>query len=116
MPPEGGKGGMGGSILGASEDGSDLRLTAAGASVVQQESFPPYFGRGEQSTREGGRGNTVLKPSFLGRWWWYEDKKGCHFKLRDLGPTTQLLGMEIHRDRPNCTLSLSQSQFITNLL
>jgi len=24
--------------------------------------------------------------------------------------------MEIHRDRPNCTLSLSQSQFITNLL
>ena len=39
-----------------------------------------------------------------------------HFKLRDLGPTTQLLGMEIHRDCPNRTLSLSQSQFITNLL
>ena len=39
-----------------------------------------------------------------------------HFKLRDLGPTTQLLGMEIHRDRPNRTLSLSQTQFITNLL
>jgi hypothetical protein len=39
-----------------------------------------------------------------------------HFKLRDLGPTTQLLGMEIQRDRPNRTLSLSQSQFITNLL
>ena len=39
-----------------------------------------------------------------------------HFKLRDLGPTTQLLGMEIHRDRPNRTLSLSQSQFITDLL
>jgi hypothetical protein len=39
-----------------------------------------------------------------------------HFKLRDLGPTTQLLGMEIHRDRPNRTLFLSQSQFITNLL
>jgi hypothetical protein len=30
-----------------------------------------------------------------------------HFKLRDLGPTTQLLGMEIHRNRPNRTLSLS---------
>jgi len=29
---------------------------------------------------------------------------------------TQLLGMEIHRDHPNRTLSLSQSQFITNLL
>jgi hypothetical protein len=39
-----------------------------------------------------------------------------HFKLRDLGPTTQLLGIEIHRDRPNRSLSLSQSQFITNLL
>jgi hypothetical protein len=39
-----------------------------------------------------------------------------HFKLRDLGPTTQLLGMEIHRDQPNHTLSISQSQFIINLL
>jgi hypothetical protein len=39
-----------------------------------------------------------------------------HFKLRDLGPTTQLLGMEIHRDRPNRTLSLSQSQFILDLI
>ena len=39
-----------------------------------------------------------------------------HFKLRDLGPTTQLLGIQIHRDRPNRTLSISQSQFITNLL
>jgi hypothetical protein len=39
-----------------------------------------------------------------------------HFKLRDLGPTTQLLGLEIHRDRPNRRLSISQSQFITNLL
>ena len=39
-----------------------------------------------------------------------------HFKLRDLGPTTQLLGMEIHRDRPNHRLFLSQSQHITNLL
>jgi hypothetical protein len=39
-----------------------------------------------------------------------------HFKLRDLGPTTQLLGLEIHRDRPNRRLCISQSQFITNLL
>jgi transposase InsO family protein len=39
-----------------------------------------------------------------------------HFKLRDLGPTTQLLGMEIHRDRPNHRLYLSQSQHIANLL
>jgi hypothetical protein len=39
-----------------------------------------------------------------------------HFKLRDLGPTTQLLGLEIHRDCPNHCLSICQSQFITNLL
>ena len=39
-----------------------------------------------------------------------------HFKLCDLRPTTQLLGMEIHRDHPKHSLSLFQSQFITNLL
>jgi hypothetical protein len=39
-----------------------------------------------------------------------------HFKLCDLGPTTQLLGMEICRDRPNRHLYLSQSQHIANLL
>ncbi len=36
-----------------------------------------------------------------------------HFKLQDLGPTTQLLGLEIHRDCPNCCLSISQSQYIS---
>ena len=39
-----------------------------------------------------------------------------HFKLRDLGPTTQLLGLEIHRDRSNRCLSISQRQYISNLL
>ena len=39
-----------------------------------------------------------------------------HFKLRNLGPTTQLLGMEIERDHPNCRLYLSQSQHIANLI
>src|ERR1700677_820177 len=39
-----------------------------------------------------------------------------HLKPRDLGPTTQLLGIEIHRDRPNCRFSISQSQFISNLI
>ena len=34
----------------------------------------------------------------------------------DLGPTTQLLGLEIYRDRANLTLSISQRWFITNLL
>ena len=66
VPPKGGEGGMGGSILGASEDRSNLQLTAAEASVVQQESFPPYFGRGEQSMREGGRSNTGHHAQFPG--------------------------------------------------
>ena len=39
-----------------------------------------------------------------------------HFKLRDLGLTTQLLGMEIYRDCPNQTLCPSQNQFIIGLL
>jgi len=39
-----------------------------------------------------------------------------HFKLCDLGPTTQLLGMEIHKNRSNHTLSIFQSQFTINLL
>jgi hypothetical protein len=38
-----------------------------------------------------------------------------HFKLRDLGTTTQLLGLEIHRDRPNHCLLLSQRQYIANM-
>jgi hypothetical protein len=35
-----------------------------------------------------------------------------HFKLRDLGPTTQLLGIKIDRDRPSRTISLSQKQYV----
>ena len=44
------------------------------------------------------------------------EKLSSHFKLHDLGPTMQLLGLEIHRDCPNHILTISQSQFITNLL
>ena len=39
-----------------------------------------------------------------------------HFKLRDLGPTTQLLGFRIDRDRPSRTISLSQKQYILDML
>ena len=39
-----------------------------------------------------------------------------HFKLRDLGPTTWLLGVEIIRDRSKRILSLNQSQYILSLL
>ena len=53
-------------------------------------------------------GMNILTPSLM--------ELSQHFKLRDLGPTTQLLGMEIHRDRPNRRLCLFQSQHIANLL
>ena len=53
---------------------------------------------------DGAKINTIVQELFH------------HFKLQDLGPTTQLLGMEIHRDHPNCRLYLSQSQHIANLL
>lgn len=39
-----------------------------------------------------------------------------HFKLRDLGPTSWLLGIEITRDCPNRSLSLSQRQYILDIL
>ena len=39
-----------------------------------------------------------------------------HFKLRDLGPTSWLLGIQITRDRLNRTLSLSQRQYIVDML
>jgi hypothetical protein len=39
-----------------------------------------------------------------------------HFKLRDLGPTSFLLGIEIVRDRPAHSISLSQHQYILDML
>ena len=39
-----------------------------------------------------------------------------HFKLRDLGPTKFLLGVEIIRDRSKHTLALSQRQYIIDML
>ena len=39
-----------------------------------------------------------------------------HFKLRDLGPTSWLLGILITRDRPNRCISLSQRQYIIDML
>jgi hypothetical protein len=39
-----------------------------------------------------------------------------HFKLHDLGSTTFQLGMEIICDRPNCTLHLSQCQYVLDML
>ena len=39
-----------------------------------------------------------------------------HFKLRDLGPTSYLLGMEITRNRSQHSISLSQRQYIVDIL
>ena len=39
-----------------------------------------------------------------------------HFKLRNLGPTNFLLGIHITHDIPNRTISLSQCQYIVNIL
>ncbi|KZT28913.1 hypothetical protein NEOLEDRAFT_1225147, partial [Neolentinus lepideus HHB14362 ss-1] len=39
-----------------------------------------------------------------------------HFKLRDLGPTSWLLGVEIKRDRSSRTLTISQRQYILDIL
>ena len=41
---------------------------------------------------------------------------GNHFKLRDLGPTSLLLGVEITRNRSKRTIHLSQTQYILNKL
>lgn len=39
-----------------------------------------------------------------------------HFELRDLGPTSWLLGIQVARDRSKRTLSLSQRQYIVDML
>jgi hypothetical protein len=40
----------------------------------------------------------------------------AHFKLRDLGPTSFLLGVEVKRDRSKRTLTLSQRRYILDIL
>ncbi|KAF7367080.1 Integrase catalytic domain-containing protein [Mycena sanguinolenta] len=44
------------------------------------------------------------------------DELSKHFKLRDLGPTKWLLGVEIERDRESRKLSMSQRQYILDVL
>ena len=45
-----------------------------------------------------------------------KDELKKRFKLRDLGPTSFLLGVKVERDRANCTLWLSQRQYVIDLL
>ena len=39
-----------------------------------------------------------------------------HFKLRDLGPTTELLGIKINRNRANRSLIISQLHYCAEML
>jgi len=41
---------------------------------------------------------------------------GQHFKIRDLGPTTQLLGIKIDRDYSKHSISISQHHYCLNIL
>ena len=45
-----------------------------------------------------------------------KDELQSHFKLRDLGPTTWLLGVEITRNWEQHSISLSQHQYVLDLL
>ena len=45
-----------------------------------------------------------------------KDELAKHFKLHDLGPTSFLLGVHIQRDRAKHTLTISQKQYITDVL
>ncbi|TFY64067.1 hypothetical protein EVJ58_g2864 [Rhodofomes roseus] len=45
-----------------------------------------------------------------------KDDLRMHFKLRDLGPTSWLLGVKIERDRTKHSLSISQQQYALDVL
>ena len=47
---------------------------------------------------------------------WVKSELAKRFKLHDLGPTSWLLGVHIQRDRPNHTITLSQQQYILDML
>ena len=47
---------------------------------------------------------------------WIQTLLHEEFEMTDLGPLTSFLGMEIRRTRPNRTLHLSQTQYITTIL
>ena len=45
-----------------------------------------------------------------------KDALASHFKVRDLGPVSSLLGVQVTRDRSKRTLQLSQRQYIIDIL
>jgi transposase InsO family protein/predicted RNA binding protein YcfA (HicA-like mRNA interferase family) len=46
----------------------------------------------------------------------FKKELATHFKIRDQGPTSFLLGVKLERDRPNRTITLSQPAYIQDLL
>ena len=46
----------------------------------------------------------------------FKHEMGQHFKMKDLGPLTHILGVEVKRDRQNRILTLSQGGYIKQVL
>ena len=46
----------------------------------------------------------------------FKEEMGAYFKMKDLGPLTHILGVEVHRDRPRRTLTLSQEAYMKQVL
>ena len=59
-------------------------------------------------------GVTIILPVFVVQS--FIAQLSQHFKIRDLGPTTQLLGIKIDRDRAKRSISLSQRQYCLDVL
>lgn len=47
---------------------------------------------------------------------WLKDELSSEFEMKDLGPTTKILGMHIIRDRDSKTLFLSQIEYVEKVL
>lgn len=45
-----------------------------------------------------------------------KDLLSSEFEMKDLGPARRILGMDIHRDREKCVLTLSQGAYVTKVL
>ena len=46
----------------------------------------------------------------------FKQEMGQHFEMKDLGPLTHILGMEVKRDRRHRILTLSQGGYIKQIL
>ena len=60
--------------------------------------------------------NMTIAAKSKEQYLWVKVELEKHFKLRDLGPTSFLLGVHIERDRASCSLSISQRQYLIDVL